>query len=304
MSRASRVLPLALVVLCSLPGRSAAEEERFLIVNPGGRGSQTKAQGFLADFEAALAAAWPPDAAPAPTWRGHYHVTAADALASIRGQRPLFALVTTGFYLAHRDDLGLVPVARPRRSGAGEPVVRFVCRAEDGATRRALEGGRVGGLRLGGRVAAEPEWVRRIVLAGASEVDGTRLVPVPRSLEAVRRLHRGELDVILLPDADWLRLVELRRGEGLVVAASSQVLPEGPVVAVGASEPARRDLAAAAARALQHFADHPSGRSVLERMTLGGFAPAAQSDYDAVVAAWDAPSAPAPGADPEDASDP
>ncbi len=68
------LLPALLVIFA--PAAHAGES--FLVVTPQGPGNQSQAQGFLADFEKALAAGWPTPRPP--EIEGHYHVTEADAL--------------------------------------------------------------------------------------------------------------------------------------------------------------------------------------------------------------------------------
>src|SRR5688500_13508952 len=117
-------LPLTLALLASLPRPAHAERPQatFLIVNPSGRGNQALASGFLTDLASAVEKAWP-EGSPAPTFTGRYHVTEADSVASIKKEPPLFALVTPGFYLAHRDALHLEVIAVPTRAHDGPGVV-------------------------------------------------------------------------------------------------------------------------------------------------------------------------------------
>lgn len=279
-------LPLASAPEAAAPEAAAPEAAAasFLVVNPGGRGNQTKAQGFLRDLAQALAAAWPADAAPPPDWTGNYHVTEADALASIRKRRPAFALVTPGFLEAHAGDLGLVPVAVPVRPSEAPRRLQLVVRADDAGTAARLEAGALAGLRFGGQACAEPAWTRAHVLAPLGAAEGAMLVAHERSLESVRALQHGDVDVALLEDDDWKRLVELGRAEGLRAARATPVLPEGPAVALAdpAAPPAQREaalaLGRAAGRALARLHEIPEGRAVLERMTLARFDLRAGSD--------------------------
>lgn len=271
------ILAISTVAAIAAAGasRAKADEAHFIIVNPGGRGNQSKAGSFLADVAQAIAAAWPDDEAVAPVgWHGHYHVTVPDALASIHGSEPVLGLVTPAFLAAHGEELGLRLVARAER--ASPRRVHLVGRIDDTTTRSAVEGGDVASLRIGGRLAAEPEWTRRHVLGDFRGTEAATLVAVERDLEAIRQLQRSKLDVALLDAADWERLVELGRSGGLASLARTGELPELAVVAVahGSAMVAgheRAELGRAAGRALTRFDETEEGRRVLERMTIERF---------------------------------
>jgi hypothetical protein len=262
----------------ALAGPATAGEATFLIVNPAGRGDQTQAQGFLADLARAVQASWPEAAGPAPALSGNYHVTVPDALASIRGRRPSFALVSPGFHVAHRDTLGLTPLLRPVRREGGPVPTHLVARAGSKAAAQ-LVARSASGLVLGGQLAGEPDWLVRVVLAGIPDASEARLTPLARTLEAVRRLQAGEIDAAILDDVEWERLRAVGKDGGLVLAHSSPPLPEGPVVALGTPP---GDTARAAAESMRHFADTAEGRAVLKTMGVLRFDAASPADYDAV----------------------
>lgn len=261
-----RLLLLLACALAALPRGARAADATFLIVNPSGRGNQALAEGFLGDFAAALGATWP-KGAPAPSFTGRYHVTSVDAVASVKRSQPLFALVSPGFYLEHRERLGLVPLLQPVRAHEGPPVVHLVIRAgappKDPAT-----------MKLGGQLAGEPAWVMGPVLGLP---DGARpaFLPSARSLEAVRQLEAGTVDGILLPDADWALLQATKKATGLAIARTSPPLPEGPVVTFGEPTPE----ALQAVEAMLGFPQAEAGRKALDRMGLRGFARASATDY-------------------------
>ncbi len=243
----------------------------FLIVNPSGRGNQSLADGFLSDLAQAVIAHWPADE-PAPALTGRYHVTVADALASIRREAPAFAIVSPGFYLAQRETLGLVPMLVPVRAHDGPPVVHLVVPASAPARDPAA-------MRLGGQLAGEPAWVVGPVLRLPPGARPT-FVPAARTLESVRQLEAGAVDGILLPDADWALLQQTGKARGLRIARTSPPLPEGPVVSLGPPSSTAR----AAAAALRALGDDEASRRILERMTLRGFREATPTDYAEVIA--------------------
>ena len=256
----------------------AAAEVSFLIVAPGGPGSQSQAQSFLVELAAALAASWPAGS-QAPGFRGHYHVTEADAAASMKAHPPVFILASPGFYLARREQLEVL--LQPQRAKDGPGTFHLVTAKPAAAA--TIAGGSIGGLRIGGVPVAEGAWTLRVVLPTLRDGGTAKLVPSARTLEAVRRLQSGALDAVLLHDADWRRLADTGKSGGLAVAFTSAKLPEGPVVTPRASAtPELRRLATDAALALRGFGGTEAGRAVLRRMTLEGFIPATDADYDGV----------------------
>lgn len=280
--RRSALRPLASVllallsVLLALPSSGAEAETpadtgtaSFLIVNPAGRGNQGLAEGFLGDFSKALASAWP-KGSTSPHWQGRYRVTAADALASMRREKPIIALVSPGFYLANRTALDLHVLAVPLRC-EGKPVVRILAPS-----------GRIPANppRLGGQLAGEPDWLMNVVIGqDRAWLHGEPvLVPVTKTLEAIRMAQAGQLDHVALHDADWMLLQRLGKAQGWDVVATSQPLPEGPVVSIGPPSV----VAQAAASALIGFSGTDAGKSVLGRMGLKGFAASTDQVFDAV----------------------
>jgi hypothetical protein len=270
-------LPLTLVLLSPAPRSAPAEgaHASFLIVNPSGRGNQALATGFLADLASAVEKAWPAGTS-APALTGRYHVAESDAVASIKSEAPLFALVTPGFYLAHRDDLHLEVLAEPLRAPEGPAVVHVV--GMSGAKAKPLES-----QRLGGQLAGEPAWVISAVLAQEPGASAPKLLPQARTLESVRMLRAGDLDGVLLHDSEWKLLQETGKADDLAITFTSKPLPEGPVVSFG--PPSER--ARAAATALIALSSTEAGRHVLQRMTLRGFQSADASVYSGFAAAFD-----------------
>ena len=292
MTSPSRLILLLALSLAAPAARGA--DATFIIVNPAGRGNQSQASGFLADFARALEASWPEGAGPCPTWRGHYHVHQADALASMKGSRPIFGLLSPGFYFAVREEVGAVPALVPvQADGSLSTRVRFVAVAGSGAARR-LEAGSVEGLRLGGQIVGEPTWTRRVLLAGLEGAETAELVPQARALGALRSLRKAEVEAVLLPEEEWSRLEELGMAGGLVALRQVEGLLPGPLAlleAPGAEDEetlaSRRALGEAALASLLRFPETEAGRAVLETMGLKGFARADADDYHRLAALQD-----------------
>lgn len=275
-----RLLPLLLFPLLLVRSAPAAEPVPFLIVNPGGRGDQGLAAGFLADFGGALQASWPAGQGSPPAFTGRYHVSSADAVGSVKGSRPLVGQVSPSFYLREKARLPMTPLLVPVRAEGVQPVVHVVVRESDAAARSALAAGRVASRRVGGQLAAEPDWVTRVVLDGLAADAPLELVPFARPLEAARQLSGGQLDALLLPDADWRTLVASGKSGGLVVGWSSAPLPEGPFVAfAAASDAPRLSQARRAAAALLRFPETQAGRAVLSRMGLAAYREVTAEDH-------------------------
>jgi len=273
-------LAAALALVAAAPALAA--DAAFIIVNPAGRGNQSQAEGFLADFAGALEASWPADAGPCPDWKGHYHVHQADALASIRGAKPVFGLLSPGFHLFAREELGATARLVPVLADGGDPTRVLGVTLGGSPAQETLRSGSADGLRFGGQIVGEARYTRRLVLATLSGVGGARLEPQARTLRALRALRKRDLDVVLMTAADWSRLEASGLDSGLSVALEVDGLAAGPVALFGDSGP----QAEAALRALAAFPDSEKGRAVLETMGLSGFAPVAASDYDALAARY------------------
>jgi hypothetical protein len=259
-----------------------AKEAAFIIVNPAGRGNQSQAEGFLADFAQALEASWPQDAGAGPAWKGHYHVHQADALASIRGARPVFGLLSPGFHLFARKELGARARLVPVLGDGGDPTRVFAVTLAGSPAETALAAGKADALRFGGQIVGEAHYTRRLVLAGLSGAETAALEPQARTLRAVRALRKGALDAVLMTAADWSRLEASSLTTGLVIAHRVEGLAAGPVALLGDGG----ETAEAALRALAAFPKTEAGRAVLKTMGLSGFAEVAASDYDALAARY------------------
>ena len=272
----------ATVLALMVAAPASAEDAAFIIVNPAGRGNQSQAEGFLADFAQALAASWPKDAGPCPAWKGHYHVHQADALASIRGAEPVFGLLSPGFHLFARGELDARARLLPTLADGGDTTRVVAVTLSGSAAETSLRAGRATGLRFGGQVVGEAHYTRRLVLSALEGADTAVLEPQARTLRAIRALKKKALDAVLMTAADWSRLEASGMSAGLAVAFEVGGLAGGPVVVFG--EPDAR--AEAALRALAAFPETAAGRAVLETMGLAGFAEVAASDYDALAARY------------------
>jgi hypothetical protein len=293
MSRPTPPIAALLVLLAAAP----AAGESFIIVNPAGRGNQSKAQAFLADFARALSASWPSEAGAPPEWTGRYHVHQADALASIRGTEPVFGLLSPGFYLAVRDAVPLEPRLLPVLADGGDASRVHLVVVDGSEAQARVASGSVAGLRLGGQLAGEPRWTRRVLLDGLAGAEDAVLEPQARTLQAVRALRRAECDAVLLIDDEWRRLEAVGLRDGLASARVVGGLLPGPLALIGlppddSPEPPeerarhRRALGEAALDAIRRFPETEPGRAVLETMGLSGFAPVAGRDYDRVAALY------------------
>ncbi|MEM7246054.1 MAG: PhnD/SsuA/transferrin family substrate-binding protein [Acidobacteriota bacterium] len=261
------VVSLALTLLGTAPPVVTPETSvGFLIVQPHGRGDARSARGFLDDLATALKGAWPETAA-APDLQGRYHVSVADALASVAGDRPAFGLVSTGFLDAHGDELKLEILARPELPPPARAVHHLVGLADSSAG-DAVAARNLAGLRLAGRACGELGFLEERVLSGFTGLSEAELLVESRVLSALRRLRRGQADVVILRDADWQRLVRLDKTDGLTLLHESPTTPESPWVSFG-EHPLAEDFS----RALITMGETEAGRRVLKRMNLVGFVP-------------------------------
>jgi len=162
----------------------------LVIVRPGGPTPSEEARRQVARLidEIGARAGWEAGSATA-----FYFNDEAEAAAHIDADPPGFLIATPGFFLAHREGLGLTAVNQILLEGKATHRYYVVARegGPDGLTDLA-------GASLQGSPLAEPDFVERIVLQGRLPFDGETEAGYARALSALRRLSRGEIGAVIL----------------------------------------------------------------------------------------------------------
>ncbi len=197
-------------------------------------------------------------------------------------EQPHFVIPSLGFYLRHRKDQALLPVAQPRVRGQDREVLRVLVRRGTFASLDALKG-----RTLGGTLLDDPDFLGRVVFKGRiAPATFFVLKPSRVALRPLRDLAAGKMDAVLVNDQQFRALAGLPFAGDLEAVFESDPIPLPGVFAVGArvSEEERRRLA----HALQSFCSHADGRSFCELFGIDGFVPVEASVYDGVRALWEA----------------
>lgn len=195
-------------------------------------------------------------------------------------RKPEYVLTSLGLYLEHRSEHGLVPLACPRIDGGDQEIYRVLTRKDGPDSLAALKG-----KQLGGSLLDEPAFLGRVVFAGA--LDPTAhfdLQPGRRALRALRKLHQGRLDAVLVNSQQYGALDALPFAEDFRVVFASEPLP-----LVGLAASTERTTAAQRKKlteALVGLCQHPDGKEICDLFGMQAFAPAAAEDYQRVVELW------------------
>jgi hypothetical protein len=283
--------PAALAILALLGARPGPAAEpaapRLIIVQPGYPGSTRDARSFIAtlcehlDAKAALKGL-----------AGEYHNEEKEALRAIERDRPAFGMVSLGFYLEHRQALGLTARLQSK------PKDRIVVVARGGD----LKGpGDLKGQPVAGGPLHEKRFLERIAFRGKADVASWDAQPTLHASRALRDLvQRKKHRAVVLTGRDLSALGELYSGKTLEKVVESDYYPPALVVAfaragaqgAGEKEKSAKETERAPGgaggepapgrplsteelekvlRALSGLPGDPQGKEILEAMGAEGF---------------------------------
>jgi len=175
-SMRTTVFAVAIAAACLASCFSAGAEDAptLVIVQPGYPGSTKDAEGFIRKLSAYVE-----EKAGLKGLFGEYHNDEKGALAAVEKLKPAFGVVSVGFYLAHRKDLGLKPLLQSK------PGDNFVLVARTGELKdlAALKGQPVAGGPL-----HERGYLERVALAGKADPAVWDSKPVLQASRALRDL--------------------------------------------------------------------------------------------------------------------
>ncbi len=206
------VLALAITVALVSSHANAADAVRWIIVQPGYPGSTAEAEGFMRRFSADLAAQ-----SGIESLEGSYHNVPESAAKVIEEKKPAFGLVSLGFYLRYRRQFGLDAQLE------SEPGDRVVAVVRAGSFRRLKD---LAGKKVAGGPLYEPEFLRRVVLGKEAAIDAWQIRPTLRVSRALRRLHRGRVDAVVLTGREFAALGEVSPGKKVEKLLESEYYPE------------------------------------------------------------------------------
>ncbi|HOI11230.1 MAG TPA: PhnD/SsuA/transferrin family substrate-binding protein [Myxococcota bacterium] len=267
---------LALGLATALPAAPAqAGEPRFLVLcYPGGnvktRDAEPSAKSMIELVE--KLGGW-----PAGTFSSRFTSKVSECDAWM-GEKPPFAIVSLGWWLAHAGD-GLVPLVQPKIKGATDEVFRVMVRK---GTYKSLDDLR--GKTVTGTPLVEPDFLMKVVFGGRFKASDFVLEPSNQALRALRSLNDREVEAVVVTAQQFQSMGALPFANLLEPVFTSQPIPLMGVVAnekTTTPEERRRFQ-----KALTSFCGHKDGRQFCELFGIDAFVPANASTYDAVKALW------------------
>ncbi|HHQ49193.1 MAG TPA: hypothetical protein ENK19_09980, partial [Acidobacteria bacterium] len=259
--RCGRPLVLAALLLALAgPSPAGSPPAGVVVCAPGYPGSSAEAQPVMDRFAAALAAA---AHRPAGSVTARYEPSAEGGVTAIAAPGTGLALVTLPFFLEHRVELGLAPVAQAVPAGrpalepwtlvAGKGTVSGPA-ALDGWELRSLAG-------------FSPRFVRRVALGGWGKLPSSVTIRFTGAvLSGLRRAAAGRHVAVLLDGEQAAALDGLPFADRLKVLHRSRPLPVSVLCTV-------RGRGAGLAAAALGLAAGAAGREALAGLRVERFEP-------------------------------
>jgi ABC-type phosphate/phosphonate transport system substrate-binding protein len=276
---------LLLVVLAfGMPAVSARAAEKpvaLAIVNPGGPDAGSEGDRLAAELAAHLAAA--AGIEPAQVAAAYFNQLPA-ATAYLKKHKDAFVLGGLGVFLAQRQALKLVPLARlVGKDGSHEEFTVVVRKGRYGSLAELR------GKALHGSVLADdPRFVDRFVFGGklkASEY--FRCTPSERPLSALRKLGADEIDAVLLNRVQLEALRAMPLFEKLQVVHRSGSVPT--VGLMMAATPRTRALRDRIVQAVTKLCGTERGAPVCKTYGITGFEPMREDTLGEAIEKYEAP---------------
>lgn len=264
------------VVVFSLLRLPAADPPRMIIIQPGYPGSTRDAEGFMGQLSAYLEGK-----GGLQGLSGEYHNEEKLALSALGEKKVSFGLVSLGFYLAHREKLGL------RALLESKPKDNFVVVARVGDVKDPAS---LTGQPVAGGPLQEAPFLERIALQGKASVASWDQKPVLFASRALRDLvERKKYAAVVLTGRDHAAFKELY-AKTLEKILESDYYPASLLVAFdarrdersregraqglseeGLSEELKKRLEKRIVRAFSGLSGDPRGKEILKTMGAEGF---------------------------------
>jgi len=247
---------VCLLLVCFFAITACADEDalQMLFVKPGGAGSAEEAAPYMAELSAEVA-----QHAKGLKIEAAYHNDAQAAFSDLQAQSYDVALVSLGFYLAHGKALDMDIILRTRPRNIKEETYRLLVHKDSSLTLDKI-------LTLSGNVVIEEAFARRIILENKTQAAFT---PTLRPLSDIRKVSRGQLEAVLIDEAQYQGLQSLPYLANLKIIFTSKPLPTPVVVALGDRQAKQRTQLK---KALLALGKTENGELLLEDLQLDGFA--------------------------------
>lgn len=269
------VCALAFTFLTSLA--SADDVFDLVVVYPGGPNPGSSQQNVIDDFVSRLTGEL------SLTLKGTYFNDTEAAAAFLADHPNSFVFGSTGFFLAQREALSLVPeltVILPD----GHPEQYFlVSRKGAFSDLASMKGKSISGSPL----YESSSFLDQIVFAGKATVSEFELQPTNRPLSALRKLTSGDLDGVLLGAPQYHSLSGLPLADELDTVFASE-----PIASVGFMRTDNESTAKVAAHlteALIQLSQTSEGAEACKGFGVAGFATPDQEAVAKLIESYEAP---------------
>lgn len=194
------------------------------------------------------------------------------------GEKPPFAIVSLGWWLAHQGDT-LTPLVQPKIKGATDEIYRVIVRK---GTFKSLDDLR--GKTLTGTPLVESDFLMKVVFGGRFKASDFKLDPSSQALRALRSLNDREVDAVVVTAQQFQSMGALPFANLLEPVFVSAPIPLMGVVAN--EKTTTPDERRRFQKALTSFCGHKEGKQFCELFGIDAFVPANASTYDGAKALW------------------
>jgi ABC-type phosphate/phosphonate transport system substrate-binding protein len=195
-------------------------------------------------------------------------------------QKPPFAITTLGTFLTYHEKLGLIPLAQPVIDGSSMERYRIMVRKGMYASLESLKGKTVGGA-----LVDEIEFLKRVVLRGAVDVESFFILKSSRRvLHCLRSLAKGELDAVIVNSQQYRAITSLPFAGELEAIFTSEEIPMVGIVANGQRTTA--DERNRFAHALSQVCKHQEGKQLCDLFGVENFVPTDLKAFQKVIDLW------------------
>ena len=277
------IFSLCLVMLTAglaTPEARAGDKFRVLVCYPGGGTVKARQAKPAMDKMLAVLAAlggWPEDSFQ------HDFTTKVDECRKLMAEKkPAFAILSLGLFLELRLAHQLTPLAKPKMAGQDSEIYRVLVKKGTAVDLAGLKG-----KTLGGSLLDEPTFLQKVVFEGKLDPKAHfELKPSKRALRALRKLHKGKLDAVLVNQQQFRALSGLDFAADFSAAFTSQPLPLIGLTADGKQTTAedRKRLT----EALSKMCSQTQGKETCDMFGIEAFSPADPKTYQAVIGLWNA----------------
>jgi hypothetical protein len=272
----SKVVPVLLAPLVFAWSIHADDSSHLVVVFPGGPNPGSSGQRVIDDFVNRL------NEQIGGKLAGSYFNDCAEAAAHLDKNPNSFILGSTGFFLAYREKLGLLPMARVILPEEKPEQYFLVTKKGSFADLAALEGKSISGSPF----FEAAKFLDRIVFGGKiATAEYFQAEATSRPLSALRKLTSGDIDGVLLAATQFHSLASLPLADELHVAFESVAIPSVGLMRVDNESTAA--FADELKQALLDLSKTPEGIEASKGFGVAGFEEIETEKIDALVKSYE-----------------